>query len=79
MTTVPCRHIHKAAISIGLACPSKKNHLCQYLWDFLWTSSDITESPKAVSKRFFSDVTGSLLFGGFSCLGTPDLCIPMYL
>jgi hypothetical protein len=27
---------------IGLACPSMKNHRCQYLRDCLWTWSDVT-------------------------------------
>jgi hypothetical protein len=43
----------KAAISLGLACPSKNNHSCLYfqwhhwksLGDYLWTSSDVTGTP----------------------------------
>jgi hypothetical protein len=42
-------------------CPSMKKHQCQYLWNCLWTCSD---------------VTGSLDIGVFSCLGTPDLYQP---
>jgi hypothetical protein len=52
-----CVHVRiKAAISIDLACPSTKKHRCQYLWNCLWTSCDVTGSPKAIS----CDVSGSL-------------------
>jgi hypothetical protein len=66
----------KAAISIGLARPSKKTHRClDYQWhhwkslgDCLWTSGDITGSPKAASGS-----PTSLDIGGFSCSGPHDL------
>jgi hypothetical protein len=51
----------KAATSIGPACPSMKNHRCQYLRNCLWTSSDVTGSLTS------NDI------GGISCFGTPDL------
>jgi hypothetical protein len=66
----------KAAISIGLACPSMKKHGClDFQWhhwkslgDCLWTSSDVTGSPKAVSGSLTS-----MSIGSFSHLGKPDL------
>jgi hypothetical protein len=67
--------LRQAAIRIGLACQSKKNHrcLCRHHWkslgDCFWTSSDVSGNLLEV----FGSLT-SIDIGGFSCLGMPGLC-----
>jgi hypothetical protein len=80
--------LHKApeaAISIGPVCLRKGDHRCQYFCEYQRQKKNTSDrllncqlhhrKSKGSLQDIFSDVIGSLDTGGYSCLGTPDLCI----